>query len=80
MNKEQEERFDLMFPQLRVYPIGNDELERFCTEDVKDFLTTALQEQKQAIIKLLKNEGLHLGYANNIIDKINDLSTTNITN
>ena len=45
------------------------------SSDVKSCLQSkislAVEQEKERIIKLIKEKGLHLGYANNIIDLIN---------
>jgi len=43
---------------------------------LKECYNQGKKEEKERIIKLIKEKGLHLGYANNIIDEINNGNIT----
>ena len=48
-------------------PCVNDE---FAVNEVKQFISNLLEEERERIIKLIKEKGLHLGYKNDIINLI----------
>ena len=45
-------------------------------EYVDELLKSQREEERERIIKLIKKNKLHLGYANNIIDEINNGNIT----
>ena len=45
-------------------------------EYVDELLKSQREEERERIIKLIKKNKLHLGYANNIIDEINNGNVT----